>query len=151
MRHSCQKTCKSTVKNGQQAEQSHRSSFSFKNHKVSQGTLMAQSLKTSQGGASLARKVQLPSMKTVQPIRSQPPAWQWRWKQSSMPSAGLPQEVTVILHMPSSSRIEWACYKKWKVEWEAQTGMCWWCHPPSKTPVGVRPWTCQNERKWLSR
>ena len=23
---------------------------------------------------------QPPSMKTVQPIRSQPPAWQWRWK-----------------------------------------------------------------------
>ena len=36
-------------------------------------------------------------------IRSQPPAWQWRWKQSPMPSAGLHQEVTVRPHMPSSS------------------------------------------------
>ena len=94
VRHSCQKTCESAVENGQQAEQSHRWSFSFKNHKVSQGTLMAQSPKTSQGGASLARKVQLPSMKIVQPIPSQPPAWQWRWKQSPMPSSGLPQGVT---------------------------------------------------------
>ena len=43
-----------------------------------------------------------------------------------MHSAGLPQEVTVGPHMPSSSQIQWACYKKWKVEWEAQTGMCRW-------------------------
>ena len=41
-----------------------------------------------------------------------------------MPSAGLPQDVTVGPHMPSSSQIQWACYKKWKVKWEAQTGMC---------------------------
>ena len=34
---------------------------------------MAQSPKTSQGGASLSSKVRLPSMKTVQPIRSHPP------------------------------------------------------------------------------
>ena len=54
-----------------------RSSFSLKktaNHKTSLYTLMAQSPKTSQGGASLSSKVRLPSMKTVQPIRSQPPA-----------------------------------------------------------------------------
>ena len=38
-----------------------------------------------------------------------------------MPSAALPQEVRP--HMPLSSQIQWACYKKWKVEWEAQTGM----------------------------
>ena len=36
--------------------------------------------------------------KTVQPIWSQPPAWQWRWKHSPMPSAGLPQEVAVGPH-----------------------------------------------------
>ena len=23
-------------------------------------------------------------------------------------------------------QIQWACYKKWKVEWEAQAGMCQW-------------------------
>ena len=28
--------------------------------------------------------------------------------------------------MPSSPQIQWACYKKWKVEWEAQTGICRW-------------------------
>ena len=44
----------------------------------------------------------------------------------TMPSAGLPQEVTVWPHMPSFWQIQWACYKKWKVEWEAQTGMCRW-------------------------
>ena len=27
-------------------------------------------------------------------------------------------------YMPSFSQIQWACYKKWKVESEAQTGMC---------------------------
>ena len=33
------------------------------------------------------------------------------------------QEVTIRPHMPSSSQIQWACYKKWRVEREAQTGM----------------------------
>ena len=65
-------------------------------------------------------------MKTVQPVRSQPPAWQWRWKQSPMPSAGLPQEVTVGPHTPSSSQIQWTWYKQWQVEWEALAGMCRW-------------------------
>ena len=55
---------------------------------------MARSSKTSQGGSSLSNKARLPSMKTVQPIRFQPPAWQWRWKQTHVPSAGLPEEVT---------------------------------------------------------
>ena len=40
-----------------------------------------------------------------------------------MPSAGLPQEVTVRLHMPSSSQIQCARHKQGKVEWEAQAGM----------------------------
>ena len=91
-------------------------------------------------------------MKTVQPIRSQPPAWQWRWKQSHMPSAGLPLEATVRPHMPSSSQIQWACYKTWNVERElAQTGCVDGRHPPSKTPVGVPLWTCRSEGKWPSR
>ena len=30
--------------------------------------------------------------------RSQPPAWQYRWRRSPTPSAGLPQEVTVRPH-----------------------------------------------------
>ena len=77
-------------------------------------------------GASLSRKVRPPSIKTVQPIRSQPPAWQWRWKHSPMPSAGLPQWVTVGPHMPSSSQIQWACSKKWKVKWKVQSEMCQW-------------------------
>ena len=87
---------------------------------------MAQSPNTSHGGTSQLSKVRLPSTKTVQPIRSQPPAWQWRWKQSPMPSAGLPQEVTVRSHMPSYSQIQWACYRKWKMAWETQTGMYQW-------------------------
>ena len=39
---------------------------------------------------------------------------------SHLPSAELPQEETVGPHMLSSSQIQWACYKNWKVEWEAQ-------------------------------
>ena len=31
-------------------------------------------------------------MKTVQPTRAQPSALEWKWKQSRMPSAGLPQD-----------------------------------------------------------
>ena len=77
---------------------------------------MAHSPKTSQGGVSLPSKVRPRSMKTVQPMRSQPPAWQWRWKQSPMLSTGLYQEMTTRLRMPSSSATQWACYKKWKVE-----------------------------------
>ena len=60
-------------------------------------------------------------MKTVW---SQPPVWQWRWMQSHMPHPRLPHEVTVRPPVSSSSQIQWACYKKWKVEWEAQTVMC---------------------------
>ena len=85
------------------------------------------------------------SMKTVQPIRSQPPAWQWRWKQSPMPSAGLPQEVTVGPHMPSSSQIQWACYKKWKMEWVAQTGMCQWPTSTFKNSCGC---TAMDMPEW---
>ena len=91
MRHSFQKTREHTVENGQQANKNQRSSFSFNktaNHKISQCTLMAQS-----------PKARLPSMKTMRPIRSQPPAWQWRWKLSPMPSAGVPQEVTFGPHI----------------------------------------------------
>ena len=60
-----------------------------------------------QGGASLSSKVRLPSTKTEQSIRSQPQVLQWKWKQSPMPSAGLPREVTIIgPHMPSYSQIQ---------------------------------------------
>ena len=38
---------------------------------------MARSPKASGGG-----KVRTPSLKAVQPIQCQPPAWQWKWKQS---------------------------------------------------------------------
>ena len=37
---------------------------------------------------------------------------QWRWMQTSI--TGLPQEVTLRLHMPPSSPIQEACYKKKK-------------------------------------
>ena len=55
-------------------------------------------------------KVRPPSMKTMQ---SWPLVWQCRWKQSSTSSAGLPQEVTLTVRprMPSSSQIQWTCYK----------------------------------------
>ena len=40
-----------------------------------------------------------------------------------MHSAGLPQEVTVRPHMQSPSQTQWACYRKWKVEWEAHASV----------------------------
>ena len=95
---------------------------------------MSQSPNTSQDVALLSSKVRPPSVKTVQPIRYQPPAWRWRWKQSPMSSAGLPQEVTVKPHMPSSSQIQWAWQKwNWKAKLECVSGR----PPPSKPPVGV--------------
>ena len=100
MRHSCQKTWKSAVENGPKAKQSQRSSFSFKktaNHRTSQCTLMAQSPKTSQDGASLSSKVWSPPMKTVQPIWSGPPIWQWRKKQSAHSDSGSQTTHTIIL------------------------------------------------------
>ena len=71
-------------------------------------------------------------------IRVRPPSIVWRWIQSSMPSDGLPQELTVRPHMPSSLQIQWACYKKWKVEWEAQTGLCRWSTSNFKNSCGYR-------------
>ena len=71
----------------------------------------------------------------VQTMRSQPPAWQWRWKQSPMLSTGLYQEVTARLRMPSSSVTQWACYKKWNV-WNAQTG------------AGIAQWSEHRTRDW---
>ena len=102
----------------------HRSSFSFKktaNCKTAQSTLMAQSTKTSKGGATLSSKVWTLSIKTVQTIRSQPPAWQWKWRQWHVPSAVLSHGVT---DMPPSSQSQWPCFKNWKMEWEVETGMC---------------------------
>ena len=55
--------------------------------------------------------------------------------------------------MPSSSRIKWVCYKKWKVERAAQTGNVSTVdiHLLLKTPVSVLPWICRCEGKWRSR
>ena len=122
---SCQKTWKSSIENGQQAKQSQRSSFSFKktaNSKTVYCTLMAQSPKTSQGGASPSSKVRLPSMKKVQ---------------SPMPSAGLPHPHRLNELATESG--------KWngKSRLECVDGR----HPSSKTPVGVLPWTCRSEGK----
>ena len=38
-----------------------------------------------------------------------------------------------------------------KVEWEPRLECVNGWYPPSKTPVGVLPWTCRSERKWPSR
>ena len=54
--------------------------------------------KTNQSEASMPSMLQPPSTKTIQPIQSQPPAPQWRWKQSHTLSSSLPQDVTVRPH-----------------------------------------------------
>ena len=73
---------------------------------------MAQTPKTSQGGASLSSKVWLPSMKTVQPIWSQPPG----------PMRGDCQ-TTHVCHHPHNTM---SMSLQQEVEWEVQSGMCWW-------------------------
>ena len=96
---------------------------------------------------SLSSKVRLPSMQTVQPIRTQPPNRQRRWKLSPMPSAGLPQELTVghTCHHPHRFNELATKSEKWngKPRAECDNGQ----HPPSKTPVGELPWTCLSEGK----
>ena len=98
--------------------------------------MIARLQNTSQGGASLSSKVRPPSMKKVQPIWSQPPAWQRRWKQSPMLSDGLPRQVTDRSRMRSSSQIQLSCYKKWKVKWGAQTGKCQFSTSTFETSCG---------------
>ena len=155
VRHSCQKTWESAVENGQEAKQSQRSSFSFikqQQQTARQCTLMALSLKPSQGGASLSRKVRPPSMKTVQLDNGGGSSHPWRWKQS-------PMEVEAVTHRGGSSHPcpPLDCFKKWKSDhtchhhrrfndiatkrekWngkprlECVSGQ----HPPSKTPVDI--------------
>ena len=87
-------------------------------------------------------------MKTVW---SQPPVWQWRWMQSHMPHPRLLPEATVRPPVSSSSQIQWACYKKWKVEWEAQTVMCQCSTSTFKTSCGRTVLDTLEWRKWLSR
>ena len=73
----------------------------------------------------------------------------WRWKQSPTLDD---LKRWVRPHTLSTSHIQWACYKKWKVEREAQNGICVNIqHLPSEIPVNVLPWICQSEAKWLSR
>ena len=49
---------------------------------------------------------------TIIIIRSHPPVWQCKWKQTHMLSSGLPEEMAVRIHMPSSSQVQWAYYKR---------------------------------------
>ena len=88
-------------------------------------TLMAQSPKTSQGGASLL-------------IRCDYHPWRRRslYGLSLQPDDGdgsshpcwTASRGDIYTTMPSSSEIQWACYKKWKLEWESQTRMCQMFH-----------------------
>ena len=57
-----------------------------------------------------------------------------------------PSDYTCHIHLQS----QWACYKKWKVQWKAQTGMCLIWHLPPKTSVDVMPRKCRKERRWPS-
>ena len=125
------------------------SAFKLKpaNRNTSWCTLMAQSPKTSQGGASLSSKVPLPSMKTVQPIST----------------SSLTKEVEAVIHAlgwtasRGDSRTTHAIIltdsmsllQKVKTKWNGKPRLE--CvngrHPPSKTPVGALPWPCQSEGK----
>ena len=48
-------------------------------------------------------------------------------------------------HMSSHSQIQWVCFKKWKVEWEAQTGMWQWSASTFKSSCG---WTALDMPEW---
>ena len=60
-------------------------------------------------------------------------------------ATGVPREVTVRPHMPSFSQFQWVCYKKWQVEWEAQTGMAMPFDTIHLRKIlsGVLSWTCE--------
>ena len=70
-------------------------------HKISYCILL--SPKTSQGGASLSSKV-IHDDRAAYTVSTS--SLTMKVKQSPMPSAGQPQEVTVRPHMPSSSQIQ---------------------------------------------
>ena len=117
MKRSCQKTWGKALsrmarQNGVGDQTSHwRKRQTARPHSVC--TLMAQSPKTSQGGASLSSKRRPPSTKTVQSIRSQPPlSLTMEVEEITHALRWIASKVTVGLHMPSSSQIQWACYKK---------------------------------------
>ena len=121
---SFQNTWEITVENGQQAKQSQRSSFSFqKKHSEPQDLIVYTdgSVPKCQG-ASPSSKVRLPSMKTVQSTRSQPPCLPWVASRGDI-------QITHAIILTKS--------EKWngKPRLECVDGR----HPPSKTPVGVLP------------
>ena len=94
---------------------------------------MVQSPKTSEGGASLSSKVLHQAMKTGLPMQPQLPAWQGTWQQSQIPFAGLSEEVTDRFS-DHARQIQWACYKKRKMEWEDKTGLS-----PCSTAILKKP------------
>ena len=89
---------------------------------------MAQSPKISEGGAWLSSKVRPPSMKLVQPIWSQPPAWQWRWKQSPMLDGFKRPQLGHAYHPPHRFNELATNSDKWN-------GKPRHWHPPWKTPA----------------
>ena len=106
--------------------------------------------KTSQDGASVPGKVWTPAMKTVQPTRAQPSAREWKWKQSRMPSAGLPQDsqtTHATIHTDSMSlRLQ-----KVKCWMEAQSGMCQWSISTSENSCGCTALDMPERREMTSQ
>ena len=93
------------------------------------------------GGTFLSSKVRLPSMNTVQPIWSRPPTCRIARRGDS--------RTVSHSHHPNIFIIQWPCYKKWKVEWEALTECVNSRHPPRTNlwvycpgPAGVK----ENDR-----
>ena len=140
----------STVENCQKARQIQKLSFSFKqtaSRRVSLCTVMAESPKISHGMASPLTRVRPPSTEMVQDTRFQPPAWQWRWKQSYMLSTELLREVTSrtchYLH-----RFNELATKLTERNGKPRLISDNVRHPASKTTVDVQSWTWQNQRNW---
>ena len=112
---SCQKTCKSSIENGQHKTESEIKLLIQENSKQQDRILYIDgSVTKDQSG------------------------WGFTVKQS----ATTIHEKSAVTHalrwVASSSQTQWACYRKWKVEWEVQTGMCRWSTSIFENSCGCR-------------
>ena len=151
MRHSCQKTWESTVKNGRQAKRSQRSSLSLKNNNSKRQDFILYTdgpVTKDQSGWGFTVHCQA---RCDHHPRRQCSLYGLSFQLGNGDGSSHPcppldclsKEVTVRCHLPPSSQIQWACHKKWngKPRVKCVNGR----HPPSKTPVVVLPWTCRSE------
>ena len=128
-----------TAENGQQAKRIQRSSLIIiRENSIPQGlsvctdgSICRQPV-TVQPGRRF--DVRLRPVKTVQPTQSQPPASQCWWKQSPMPSPGLPQAVTTTREDSAAYTVSTSSFTMLveavthALRWVASSGDSWITH-----------------------